>query len=77
METGSPPFANFFIIKIDNLLRELPRAIAMNNEDPVRLYKRFLDGIFLVWRGSVEELQLFLKLINLVLQIYSLIPGQI
>ena len=62
----APPFANLFMNKIDDLLRELARAISMNNEDPVRLYKRFLDDIFLVWRGSVEELQLFLKEINLV-----------
>ena len=61
----APPFANIFMHKIDILLRELARAIAKDNDDPVKLNKWFLDDIFLVWRGSVEELQIFLKEINL------------
>ena len=36
----------------------------MTNADPIRLYKRFLDDIFLVWSGSVPELQTFLEEIN-------------
>ena len=36
----APPFANRFMNKIDDLLRELARAISKNNKDPVRLYKR-------------------------------------
>ena len=50
--------------KIDILLGELAKTITENNEDPIRLYKHFLDEIFLVWKGSVEELQLFLIQVN-------------
>ena len=60
----APPFANIFMNKIDILLRELARNIVKDNEDPIRLYKRFLDDIFMVWTGSVEDLQTFLKGIN-------------
>ena len=63
----APPFANIFMHKIDVLLRDLARAITKENEeneDPIRLYKRFLDDIFMVWRGSLDELQVFLKEIN-------------
>ena len=62
----APPFSNIFMHKIDILLRELANAIAKDNDDPVKLYKCFLDDIFLVWRGSVEDLQIFLKEINLI-----------
>ena len=48
--------------KIDELMKELARNIT--NSDPIRLYKRFLDDIFLVWKGSVPELQTFLEEIN-------------
>ena len=48
--------------KIDELMKELTRNIS--NTDPIRLYKRFLDAIFLVWKGSVPELQTFLEEIN-------------
>ena len=48
--------------KIDELMKELTRNIS--NTDPIRLYKRFLDDIFLVWKGSVPELQTFLEEIN-------------
>ena len=60
----APPFANIFMHKLDNLLRELARGISKDKEDPIRLYKRFLDDIFMVWRGSVDDLQLFLEEIN-------------
>ena len=34
-------------------------------EDPILLYKRFLDDIFMVWKGTIEELQNFLTQMNL------------
>ena len=35
-----------------------------NGENPIGLFKRFLDDIFIVWKGTIEELQTFLKEIN-------------
>ena len=35
-----------------------------SSEDPISLYKRFLDDIFMVWKGSLAELQEFLSEIN-------------
>ena len=54
--------------KIDKLLRNLAVDISENGEDPIRLFKRFLDDIFIIWKGTIEELQLFLR------EIYSLHP---
>ena len=58
----APPYATIFMNKIDELIRELARTVT--DADPIRLYKRFLDDIFLVWKGSVSELQTFLEQIN-------------
>ena len=58
----APPYANIFMNKIDNLIKNLAKSIG--HVDPIRLYKRFLDDIFLVWKGSIEELQNFLSQLN-------------
>ena len=50
--------------KIDKLLLDLAKNISTNGLDPIGLYKRFLDDIFLVWKGSFEDLQHFLVEIN-------------
>ena len=60
----APPYATIFMGKIDQLLRELAKNVTENTEDPIRLYKRFLDDIFIVWKGSINELQVFLEEIN-------------
>ena len=60
----APPYATIFMHKMDTLLQELARNIARNKEDPIRLYKRFLDDIFLVWKGSLDDLQIFLTQMN-------------
>ena len=36
----------------------------ITEEDPIRLYKPFLDDIFLVWKGSFEDLENFLSQLN-------------
>jgi len=58
----APPYANIFMFKIDNLIKDLAKSI--NQEDPIRLYKRFLDDIFMIWKGSIDELQNFLSQLN-------------
>ena len=59
-----PPYANTFMDKIDKLLRTLAKNILKNDEDPIRLFKRILDYIFIIWQGTFEELQTFLKEMN-------------
>ena len=60
----APPYATIFMSKMDTLLKNLAKNIAKNKEDPIRLYKRFLDDIFIVWTGNVEDLQIFLEEMN-------------
>ena len=50
--------------KIDKLLKTLAKNLSKSGEDPIRLFKRFLDDIFMVWKGSIEELQNFLEAVN-------------
>ena len=59
----APPYANIFMSKIDILLQDLAANIS-NHGDTIKLFKRFLDDIFLVWKGSLEDLQTFLEQIN-------------
>ena len=58
----APSYANIFMAnKID------PEIIRLANEsesDPIDLYKRFLDDIFMVYTGSIESLHMFLSEIN-------------
>ena len=60
----APPYANVFMHKIDGMLKTLATNLSSKDEDPIRLLKRFLDDIFLVWRGTVDDLQLFLEEMN-------------
>ena len=60
----APPYANIFMSKIDILLSELAKNMTQDGSDPIRLFKRFLDDIFMIWKGSFEELQNFLNNIN-------------
>ena len=59
----APPYANIFMNKIDKLLRDLAINIS-TEEDPIRLFKRFLDDIFIIWKGSIDDLQTFLVQMN-------------
>ena len=60
----APNYSNIFMAKkIDpEILR-----IAINHGDgtfPIRMFKRFLDDIIMIWCGSVERLHEFIKEIN-------------
>ena len=35
-----------------------------DNSNPVTFLKRFIDDIFMVWRGSIDDLHKFLKMLN-------------
>ena len=58
-----PNYANIFMSKIDKMAIN---AAALFGEGirPIRFYKRFLDDIFTIWLGSVEDLENFLDLLN-------------
>ena len=58
-------FANIFMAKkIDPKILEAAMKFSSNNSNPVTFLKRFIDDIFMVWRGSIENLHKFLKMLN-------------
>ena len=56
-------YANIFMSKIDSLLTDLGKSVN-NNVSPFLAFKRFIDDIFLIFCGNVEQLELFLSQIN-------------
>ena len=58
----APDYANIFMSEIDKKIVE----IAKNNfqVNPVKFFKRFLDDIFIVFRGDTKQLHSFLNQIN-------------
>ena len=61
---AAPSYANFFMArKIDPKILELATLLT-NGANPIIFFKRFLDDIFMVYRGSVEKLHLFLTELN-------------
>ena len=60
----APSYANIFMAnKIDPAILRLARE-SESGEDPIDLFKRFLDDIFLVYTGSIQSLHLFLSELN-------------
>ena len=60
----APTYANLFMANIDAKIQKLAGNITRGSENPIKTYKRFIDDIFLIWTGSVEQLQNFLDLLN-------------
>ena len=59
----APTYANIKMGTIDKAIRNL--ALNVNNGmDPIQIYFRFIDDLFLVYTGSVESLDKFLSQIN-------------
>ena len=59
----APTYANIMMGMIDKAIRNL--ALNVNNGmDPIQIYFRFIDDLFLVYTGSVESLEKFLSQIN-------------
>ena len=50
--------------KIDPKILAVADKYQVNNVNPVIFLKRFLDDVIMVWRGSTENLHLFLKDLN-------------
>jgi hypothetical protein len=59
----APNYATIMMNDIDVKIRTLARQVVTTG-DPVIMLKRFLDDIFLIWRGSVDDLQEFLNQVN-------------
>ena len=59
----APSYATIFMSHMDEKIKDLARNIS-GSSDPIKLFKRFLDDIFLIWKGSLENLQTFLEQIN-------------
>ena len=58
-------FANILMAKkIDPKILEAAMKFSNNDSNPVTFLKRFIDDIFMVWRGSIENLHKFLKMLN-------------
>ena len=49
---------------IDSKIKELADKLSENNESPLKLFKRFLDDIFIIFTGSTKKLHMLLKEIN-------------
>ena len=61
----APPYANIFMAnKIDNKIKEVASKINDNEEDSIKILKRFLDDIFMIYVGSTKNLHNLLKEIN-------------
>jgi peptide-methionine (R)-S-oxide reductase len=56
-------YANIFMSKIDSLLLDLGKSLN-NDSSPLLAFKRFIDDIFFIFCGNVEQLELFLSQIN-------------
>ena len=59
----APSYANIFMArKIDSKIGELSNSV--DEENPVKFFKRFLDDIFMLFRGSLDSLHSFLEDLN-------------
>ena len=58
----APDVANIFMKELDSRIMEL--SAEMFSPDTIKMYRRFLDGIFLVFRGSPQDLHQFLSEVN-------------
>ena len=58
-------YANLFMArKIDPKILAAAQKYSINQENPIIFLKRFLDDVVMVWRGSIENLHLYLKDLN-------------
>ena len=61
----APPYANIFMAnKIDDKIKEAASKMKDSEEDSIKLLKRFLDDIFMIYFGSTKRLHNLLKEIN-------------
>ena len=63
----APSYANIFMAKIDKLAEDLATSFG-DGIHPIRMWKRFLDDIFIIWTGTLERLHQFLDDLNMIHQ---------
>ena len=65
---GSPPvpsYANIFMAtKIDPQIQNIAKNFKESNGDALKLFKRYLDDFFFIFRGSTKNLHLFFNEVN-------------
>ena len=67
----APSYANIFMAKqIDPKIRKLAKEME-GGRDPIDLFKRFLDDIFLVYTGTVQSLHKFMVELNKIHQVLN------
>ena len=59
----APSYADLFMAKIDKLAQDLASQFG-EGIHPIRMWKRFLDDIFIIWTGSLDNLHNFLEDLN-------------
>ena len=59
----APSYANLFMAKIDKLAQKLASMFG-EGIHPIKMWKRFLDDIFLIWTGTLENLHKFIEDLN-------------
>jgi len=61
----APSYANIHMAeKIDPEIWNISTRYAVNDMTPIKLLKRFLDDIFMIYTGSVSSLHMFLEELN-------------
>ena len=62
---AAPPYANIFLARIlDDKILKLASEISESEISPIKLLKRFLDDIFMIFIGSTTTLHKLLNEIN-------------
>ena len=61
----APSYANMFMAEsIDDKIKILAQKLSENGSNPIKLMKRFLDDIFILYKGSVRNLHRFFQEVN-------------
>ena len=58
-----PDYANIFMSKLDKQIMQVTDGL-FPDENKIKFFKRFLDDIFLIFKGNCKELHLWLDVIN-------------
>ena len=59
----APDYANIFMAKFDHQIMNVTYGL-FSDEVRIKFYKRFLDDIFLIFKGNNSELHLWLDIVN-------------
>jgi hypothetical protein len=61
----APSYANIFMArKVDERILELAQKYGTNSRNPISLFKRFLDDIFSIYKGTTKNLHKLFEEMN-------------